>query len=330
MTTSRPTRRNLPPLPAVVAALHHLLVLPAAVPDESVATLLRALEPGAAWRSAPTRDLPGELDLLAGEAHDGAASFRATLTGPWRLDLLARADLALPAWAVHAFVLDTPPERSAPPPGRPHGYGPLLDAFPDGHPVGLELAALEALRAVARRLEGGLRTTTGEVIVPDPALAVDRTLYAPAWLSPAALAAVLDPALPGIRMLPGVSAEAAEELDGYGALWHPHGHGDPEDAVLIEVEAAEVLPAALAAATWTASGVLTYRLRWLAQGERRDPATRAGRRLREDAAAAIAAAARALQTAVGGLALDEDGLPLEGAPGAPSSSEPQGNSTNET
>lgn len=343
-----------PRLGASVAALHHLLLVAADVDEDEVATLVGSLVVGADWRATPTPSLPGVLDLLAAErlgpaiagttpsGHDGATPARATLTGPWRVDLRTRHALGLPSWVVAAYVLDVDAERSAPPPPHPGGYGRLLDAFPGGHPVGLEREALDALLACARRLAGALRTTTGVLIECDPASAVDLTLYSPTWLSPAALHAALAPALPDLEVLPGIDAEQAARLDGYGALWHavdgaagggwaagtpgvtgyagsehdPHHTGaehDPHDpeTVLVEVEAAEVLPPALAATPWTAGGVITYRLRWLGGPADREPGSRLARRRRDDVVAAIERAAGALHAAVGGEIVDEDGLVVD-------------------
>ncbi|ROR96840.1 hypothetical protein EDD28_1431 [Salana multivorans] len=320
-----------PRLTRTAAGGHHLLLLDDDVTWSDLDALVGSSVVGATWRPAPTDGppgLPGVLDLLAAEhaeilaaGHavptlpDGTLE-RATLTGPWRVDIVNRADLGLPPWASTAFVVDVGAERSGAVPRLPDGYGDLLDAFGDHHPTGLERQVLDVLAACARRLAGGLRTSEGVVVEPDPASAVDITLYSPTWLEPAATAAILEPHLPGLVLLRGVEEAAAAGLDGYGADW-PVPTATPS-SVTLHVEAAEVIPAALADCAWTGGGVIAYRLQWLA-----DPAVRAaaaGRlpgetaaalETREHARAAISEAARALHAAAGGELVDEDELLLD-------------------
>lgn len=317
MTTAHPR------LAAPLAAAHHLLLLADDVGPGEVPALVRSHVLGAAWASEPTADLPGVLDLLAQDpattgaipihpsSEDAEPKPRATLTGPWRLDLVLRHELTLPDWAARAWVLDVEPERSASAPDIPGGYGPLLDAFGLHHPVGLERQALDLLMACARRLAGAIRTDAGVRLEPDPASAVDLTVYSPTWLDPAALELALATALPSINVMPGVDASQAETLDGYGALWHPPSALSTESAVILDVEAAEVLPAALAGADWPHGGVIAYRLRWSALGPDRAPGTLIEQRHRDEVRTAIERAAVALHAAVGGEILDEDSFLVE-------------------
>ncbi|PWD50902.1 hypothetical protein C8046_09800 [Serinibacter arcticus] len=291
---------GLPRLAPTVAVHHHLLLLADDVEPEEVETLVTSLVVGARWTTTVSASMPGVLDLLP----DADRHSRATLTGPWSIDA-ARDALGLPDWASTAFVVDVDPERSPAAPPHPGGYGPLLDAFGPHHPEGLERQVLDVAHACARRLAGALRVTSGAVVEPDPASAVDLAVHAPLWLDPDALAHVLEGALPGIELLPGAEAVHAEghHLDGYGATWHD---GEAGDHVVVEVEAAEVLAPALRTAAWTAGGVITYHLRWL-DGDR-TPSGRAGLRRRDRARASLEAAALALRDAVGGIVLDEDGF----------------------
>lgn len=315
-----------PRLGASLAAAHHLLVLASDVEEHEVPVLVRSLVPGADWFREPDAGLPGVLNLLAGDPDlaatspiptgvtpagtDGSPPARATLTGPWRVDLRTRHDLALPEWATTAWVLDVDPERSPPAPDLPGGYGPLLDAFGLRHPIGLEREALDALMRCARRLAGALRVGSGVLLEPDPDSAVDLTIHAPTWLDPEALERVLGPVLIEVEVMPGASMEQAASLDGYGAQWLPEAGVDP---VIIEVEAAEVRPAALAAAEWADDGLIDYRLRWTALPDHRSPTTRVGIRRRDHVRRSLELAALALHDAVGGEILDEDGLVVDPA-----------------
>lgn len=297
---------HLPRLAPAVAAHHHLLLLAADVDADEVEALVVSLVVGARWTTPASGTLPGVLDLLP----DADRHSRATLTGPWSATA-ARGPLGLPDWVETIVVVDVDAERSGPAPALAHGYGPLLDAFGPEHPEGLERQVLDVAHACARRLAGALRVTTGVLVEPDPGSAVDLFVHAPTWIDPDTLAHVLEPELPGLVLLPGADAVAhhGHHLDGYGATWHHRGAGDlaeGADHVVVEVEAAEVLPPALRTAAWTSAGVLTYALRWV-DGDR-TPASRGGLRRREDARGAIERAALALHGAVGGEILDEDGF----------------------
>lgn len=303
----------LPKLALSVAASHHLLVLGDNVESAEVPALLRSLVTTADWTHVPTDDFPGVLDLLATEesgSPDVPDTPRATITGPWRIDVRARHDLALPAWVTTAWVLDVEPERSEAAPDFPGGHGELLDAFGPFHPIGLERSALDAVYACARRLGGALRTDQGVLLEVDPASAVDLVVFAPTWLQPAALGEVLADALPLLQLMPGVEKDQADELDGYGGIAFVGPEGDVDFAVVVEVAAAEVLPPALAGLGWTEDGVITYQLRWTAIGPLRIPTTRAEVRRRDAVRAAIERSALALHAAVGGEILDEDQLPV--------------------
>ncbi|GMA32742.1 hypothetical protein [Litorihabitans aurantiacus] len=297
-----------PRLAPAVAAHHHLLLLAGDVEPDELETLVLSLVVGARWTTPPSATLPGVLDLLP----DADRHSRATLTGPWAADA-ARDALGLPEWAETVVVVDVDPERSAPAPALAGGYGDLLDAFGLTHPEGLERQVLDVVHACARRLAGAVRTSTGVLLEPHPDSAVDLVVHAPTWLDPEALAHVLEPALPGLELMPGADAAAAEghHLDGYGASWTDvrtsnDGEDDGAAHLAIDVEAAEVLPPALRTAAWTSGGVLSYAVRWAEHD--RTPTARAGLRRRAGIRARIGRAALALHEAVGGAILDEDGF----------------------
>ncbi|MEE6271856.1 hypothetical protein [Georgenia wangjunii] len=175
---------DAPALDRALAEPRHLLVLPPDVDVAEVDALAASHFDDAGWLGPTTL-------RVTGDAH---------LTGPWGLDDALRRAFDLPPWAVLAFLLRCPVQRSGPVPPELLGLGGLLDAFPEGPPTGLEGVVLDHLLAQARRLGGALRVAgSGAVLVPDPATAVDLTLYSPVWLEPEACVRVLEPVLPGIR-----------------------------------------------------------------------------------------------------------------------------------
>jgi len=173
-----------PVLDRSLAEPRHLLVLSAEVAASEVEALAVSHFDDAGWVGPAALRLTGD----------------AQLTGPWRVEETMRASLDLPAWAVTAMLLRCPVDRAAPVPPELRGLGGLLDAFPDGEPVGLERRVLDHLLAQARRLGGALRVAgTGTVIVPDPASAVDLTVHTTVWLEPQACARVLGRVLAGLQ-----------------------------------------------------------------------------------------------------------------------------------
>ncbi len=274
-----------PLLDGEIADPHHLLVLSAEVAAEEVEALAVSHFDDAGW-------VGPEVLRLAGEAH---------LTGPWLLDQATRGRFDLPAWAEYAFLLRCPIQRAAPVPPELRGLGGLLDAFPDGEPVGLEGRVLQHLLAQARRLAGALRLSgSGTVLVPDPASAVDLTVHTAVWLEPEACAAVLAtvlpelaPALPDEDATPpadplaadtaGLRARAIADMDEGERAWlhaeaaaldeavlsqpqvlDGYAHLGPAPGGELEVAVAgdEHTPAVLRALPWARGGVISYEIRW--------------------------------------------------------------------
>ncbi|WP_413451820.1 hypothetical protein AA0Y32_14115 [Georgenia phoenicis] len=275
---------QLPVLDRALAEPRHLLVLSEEVAPEEVEALALSHFDDAGWLGPSTLRITGDTQL----------------TGPWRLDERVRAALDLPAWAATAMLLRCPIERGAPVPPELRGLGGLLDAFPEGEPVGLERRVLDHLLAQARRLAGALRVAgTGTVLVPDPASAVDLTVHTTVWLQPDACARVLAPVLPGVAPLdvPEVTeaadrlsvdvspqrARAVDALDDGERAWL-HAEADALDAAvlaqpqvvdgyahvapvaggLLEVSVAgdEHTPVVLRGLPWARGGVISYEVRW--------------------------------------------------------------------
>ena len=274
-----------PILDRALAEPHHLLVLSAEVGAEEVEALAVSHFDDAA-RLGP------EVLRLTGPAQ---------LTGPWQVGQDLRSALDLPTWATAAMLLRCPVQRGGTVPPELRGLGGLLDAFPDGEPVGLEREVLSHLLAQARRLAGALRVAgTGTVLVPDPASAVDLTVHTAVWLQPEACAQVLASELPELApALPeedpppaldpfvadraGLRARAVAEMDEGERAWL-HAEADALDAAIlaepqvldgyahvapapggeIEVSVAgdEYTPSALRALSWARGGVISYEIRW--------------------------------------------------------------------
>lgn len=281
------------PLVRALAEPHHLLVLPADIHPDEVEAL--------AVSRSDTAGRVGEADLrLTPGVH---------LTGPWSLDSDLRAAFDLPAWSAEAYLLRCPVQRGGPLPAELRGIDAVLDAFPEGVPVGVEQESLDHVRAFARRLGGALRLAgSGAVVVPDPEAATDLTVMAPVWLDHDACLQVLRQSLPHVRsLLDDVPDAAVEELHGYGVVSELEGG----DLVELIASGSARTPTVLRGEEWASGGVVTYELRWRPAHPEiafsaRPPLGQ--RRARAQAAALIERAAVALHAVVGGEIGDDDGF----------------------
>ncbi|WP_147918979.1 hypothetical protein [Ruania zhangjianzhongii] len=307
----------------------HLLAVADDVSAEEVEALVLSRYPDAI-RTEP------DVLTLAGGVH---------LSGPFPLDGAGHRDLGLPAWADGTYLLTCPQDRGRPVPAELAATGGLLGAFAAGEVRGRERETLELLLAMGRRLGAVVRTSTGHVLEPEEWAGVDLTVYAPVWLYPDALVHVLTPVLPGVQALTDVQlpdaplppatgrpgggadlddgerawlhAEAdaydahtlaqPEVLESYGTIWHYPSGG----VITASVAAADVAPVVLAGLDRVGEGMLSYELRWYPADPQqwdREPPPTALRTECADARERIEAAARAVLTAVGGQATDDDGF----------------------
>ncbi|WP_149205151.1 hypothetical protein [Actinotalea subterranea] len=328
---------------------HHLLVLPADVGHEEVETLALSRFARAAWEVQPSSAAPrpsgGARALRALTAAPGVLrlSRHSTLVGPFTLDRVATGMLGVPPSAGIAYVVHAPVERGDKPwPGGGDRDG-LRRAFPAGLPVRDEERTVAWLIAAARRLGGAVRTTAAggspaTLLVPDPAAAVDLTVWTDIWLEPEATLTVMRQALPraylnlpkplwngpprGVGERPVRGAEvltpeqrrslhaAAEEYD-VAALTNPEpmrGYGALADLELDGMVALEVSgetrpPPVIESVPWAARGAVAYRVRWeppdLADREAERPSLE-HRVARGRATPLVIALTRAVHKAVGG------------------------------
>lgn len=192
------------------ADTQHLLLLADDVTVDEVEALALSLDEHAGWVGA------SRLQVAPG----------AELQGPWRVDVELRRVLELPDWVCQLMVLDCPPQRAGALPQELAGVDPLTDAFPSAQPTGTELLALIRLRAIARRLAGGIRLagdpaapggrTVPVLVVPDPECSTALTVYSPVWIVPDGVVALAAPVAPGARL--HLQAELASGPTGLAAI----------------------------------------------------------------------------------------------------------------
>ncbi|MBX9244773.1 hypothetical protein ICW40_08110 [Actinotalea ferrariae] len=336
-----------PALEPADVADHHLLVLPGDVGPDEVEVLAVSRFPRAAWERQPSAQAPrptgGARGLRTGAAPPGALrlSRHSVLVGPFTVDRLTAVTLGVPASAGVAYVVEAPVERGDRP--FPHGgdRDGLRRAFPEGLPVRDEERTVTWLIAAARRLGGAVRTgarggSPATLLVPEPAAAVDLTVWTDIWLEPDAALAVARQALPRAYLnlptphwsgprrhaepVPGTAPltpemrrglhAAADEHDiralvepppmtGYGAL----ADLDLDGMIALEVAGETRVPPVIAQVPWAAEGAVAYRVRWeppdLADREHERPPLQ-HKVARGRATPLVVALTRAVHKAVGG------------------------------
>ncbi|GAA4427506.1 hypothetical protein GCM10023169_27610 [Georgenia halophila] len=279
-----------------LAEPHHLLVLASDIAPDEVESLV-------ASRSDSAGSV-GESDLrLLPGVH---------LTGPWSVGSDLRSVFDLPGWAAQAYLLRCPVQRGHPLPAELAGVDPVLDAFLDGVPIGVEQESIDHLRAVGRRLGGALRLAgSGAVVVLDPESATDLTVHAPVWLEPDACLQVLRATLPEPRNPLDDLPEGVEELETYGIA-----SAIGEDLVDVTVTGTAHPPLVLRDEPWARRGVVAYEVRWRPAHPETAFAYRpplAQREARARAGELIERTAAAIYDAVDGAVCDDDGFLVDPA-----------------
>jgi hypothetical protein len=336
-------------------ASHHLLALPGDVVHEEVQILASTRFPrsvgataeGSSRRDARRTSAPRTIQL----------SRLSSLVGPYGLDQAAARELGLPGAMGVVYALRAPVERGEPPwpeSGDRNGFG---RAFPAGLPVRDEARVLDWALAAARRLGGALRTAPGPggrpgtVLIPEPAAAVDLTVWSDVWLEPEQALAVMRQAVPraslnmpgavwqgpppgvGERAVFGAEVLTAEQraaihaaADGFdrAALADPEpmrAYGaladlEADGLLALEVSGEPEPPSVIARLPWAGAGAVTYLVRWeppdLDDLESEHPPT-AHRVARSRVTPLVVAIARALHRTVGGEVTDMMGFIVDPA-----------------
>lgn len=329
----------VPLAPGAVADAHLLVLSEDVLPDE-LEVLATSRFTAARWEQTPEAPDPRNrrrtvLGVLRLSRHS-------TLEGPFRIERELRGSLGLPPAGSQGYLLRGPHERGEPPwPGTGDRDG-LARAFPEGLPVRDEQRAVAWLVAAARRLGGAVRVAgSGVVLVPDPAAAVDLTVWSDIWLDPDACLAVVRQAVPRARLDLGrdwagppagigrVAVRGAEDLDpaeraalhaaaeehDLQVLLHPEARSayglladlDTDGMLAVQVGAEEEVPNVLAGVPWASGGAISYRVSWEPDDLAELRAERPGvdhRVARGRTAPLVNAVARALHAAVGGEVTD--------------------------
>ncbi len=273
----------------------HLLLVPTVATPEQVDALVRCWYPGS--------------DLLGTGAADLAG--RACVNGPHELSMEAAvtADVPSPWSMVYDLEVERSPREPDAPPRRPDG---LHRSFPDGLPTGAELAGLELLLALARRLGGALRTAGAhEAIVADPSTALETRVLSPTWIRVADVAAVCADEGDGIEVaVQGDTSPQAQELPDGTPFTVRLPVGPAGDVVVVAAVAVGPEPA-VAGEAFGAGPMAVYDVRWQAP----DPQWQLAEHLegtalacRERVRGPIASVTRTLAELGGGAVVDADGF----------------------
>lgn|GEM_PF-6890109 len=288
-------RRRATSDPLAALRRRHLLLVPTVVPVEQVDSLVRCWYPASDLAGTGTADLAG----------------RAGLNGPHEIDMEAAVSADVPTpWSVaYDLEVQESPREPGRPVRRPDG---LHRSFPDGLPTGDEMAGLDLLLALARRLGGGVRPVgSDEVIVPEAASALETRVISPTWIRAGDVVEVCAQEGDGAEAIVGGdgSAEAPTGPDGTPFVVQlPIGRAG---AVAVEAAVAARPEPAVAGEAFGAGPMALYDVRWLAPEEDwRLVEHLEGMALacRERARAPIAAITRALAELGGGAVVDADGF----------------------
>ncbi|MEP7762703.1 hypothetical protein [Sanguibacter sp. 25GB23B1] len=343
---------QLSPMPATSAHpiadlyVRHLLGVGDDVDPSEVETLALSRFPAARWEIAPTEEpTPEGVRLVPGVLR---LSRHTVVSGPYAPTVDDGSALGFDHTVAMVFDVLCPRERG-PAPFRGGGdRDGLARIFAAGSPVREEWRVALWLVAVGRRLGGSVRFEVGDgepsIVTPDPAVAVDVTVYSDVWLDPEAALAVCRtadrrselattgvpwegppsttgtvPALEDSPLTPEQLRALHERADAFdiAALTSPPpltGYGVHVDLgkdgiVSVEVGGVEQVPLTLKDVEWAKDGAVTYVVRWtpenLEDWQRERPSFDL-KISRTRASGVVARLARALFEAVGGEVADQD------------------------
>ncbi len=272
----------------------------------------------------PTTTDPVDVDALVRAwfpytslATDGHADLPGVgvLTGPVELSMedAVGADVPTPWTVAYDLHVSATRERSKPA-RRPDG---LHRAFPHGLPTGAELQALDFLLALARRLGGGVRAAGGaELLLPDPAGAVDFRVISPRWLRAADVATLAgNEDGEGVAVVvDGVSLPSGAPAPPDGTPFDVRLSLGPAGAVSVRARVSESPEPAVAGEAFATAATAVYDVVWQSP----DPTWRFAETLdgialacRERARGPIESIARTLAELGSGVVVDADGFPVD-------------------
>jgi hypothetical protein len=260
----------------------HALALPA---GEDVHALAVAWFATSAWEVYPIDAEQGEVDRRSRTQEQSPRpgrlrlTARAALTGPWRIPADSARGLGLPDRDLDLFALD------------PRLADPLV---------------LGWMTAAARRAGGGvLSADRRQAIVPDPASAVDLTLWSGTAVPSGELVAAVRSVLAGARMRP------VEQLSGGG--YAVTARFEYDGALALTVQPRDAVPVAVAASAWGDQGPWTYQVSWVPPDASEltvEQPSRPHLIARSRVTPVVARAARTMQQVAGGVVVDDGGFPV--------------------
>ncbi|KZM33570.1 hypothetical protein [Oerskovia enterophila] len=133
----------------------------------------------------------------------------------------------------------------------------LARVFAAGLPDDVELRVLRWMVAAARKVGGTLFVDGAVPLAPEPAAAVDLTLYSAQALTPDAALGSLQTVVPGARVVEVV--ERPDRLIDYAL----DGETAYDGALRVVVRKVDVVPAVLGALDWREYGPFAYRMSWV-------------------------------------------------------------------
>lgn len=183
-----------------------------------------------------------------------------------------------------------------------------LDLF--GLPASVsDPVALGWLTAAARHTAGAvLSADRSQVIVPDPAAAVDLTLWTGTRLTASELVTVVRPFLAGARV------EQAQTLAGAGdGAFSVAASFEFDGALTVFAQPRDAVPVAVAAVEWGVHGPWTYHVAWVPPDPAELTAEQPSRLhliARARVTPVLARVVRALLQSAGGVVVDDGGFPV--------------------
>lgn len=133
----------------------------------------------------------------------------------------------------------------------------LARVFAAGLPDDVELRVLRWMVAAARKVGGTLFVDGAVPLAPEPAAAVELTLYSAQALTPDAALGSLQTVVPGARVVEVV--ERPDRLVDYAL----DGETAYDGALRVVVRKVDVVPAVLGALDWREYGPFAYRMSWV-------------------------------------------------------------------